>query len=158
MSPVKIPLALFACLILTSCGSVLAELDTIVIAADAALAAVQASGVPIPVAATVYLGDVANCIGQESLSPEPTSDQLLAISGCLAKDIAPVLTGLPGTIVSLVGAVVTDVAAFLANHPPPKPARAGTRSSFTFTGSQDAKFTAIKVHAASVAAHAKAKK
>lgn len=111
-----VPITLcFLSLGLTGCGNVLTPLQLIVDTTEAALPILQASGVAIPPQVILYVGDVANCIGQ--LSGTPTAAQLASIGTCLTTQVAPQLGGLPGAVVSIVGLVIKDVQAFLTKAP-----------------------------------------
>lgn len=108
-------LLLFATLALTGCGFSLSPLQAIVDATAAALPILQAAGVPVPAQATMYVGDVANCIG--SLTTAPNASQIAAVSTCLTGQVAPQLTGLSKTIVTAIGVVVQTVQQFITKAP-----------------------------------------
>jgi hypothetical protein len=106
-------------LTLVSCSSPLTTLDIVVTAAEAAVPILQAAGVPVPPAIPTYLADVSQCIATDGGAANPTTAQLAAISVCLTTLIAPTLTGLPAAIVTAIGDVIKDVAAYLASSPTP---------------------------------------
>ena len=119
--PIATPtiLALAACLALSGCGGALATLTTIVTATEAAIPILEAAGVPIPPAVSGYVVDVAGCIATNGTGANPTTAQLVEIAGCLAKQIAPTLTGLPSTIVTIIGQVAQDITQYLTQVPAP---------------------------------------
>lgn len=105
------------CLLLTSCSpNVLTTLKIIVDTTESAIPILASEGVNIPPQIPEYVAAVADCIGSQTGTP--TVQQLLEISGCLTKQIAPTLK--PGTsqkVVSVINAVVKAVQDYLAGNP-----------------------------------------
>jgi hypothetical protein len=100
-----------------SCSN-LNVLQAVVDSTAAAVPILQAAGVPIPPEVPTYISAVANCVGAQT--GPPTTQQLLAISACMAKTIAPTLKpGLPQAIVDIVALVSQDVLNYLQQNPPP---------------------------------------
>ena len=128
---------------LTGCGA-LSTLSDIVTASEAAIPILQAAGVPIPSTVTTYLADVNQCIAASGAA-DPTTAQLLAISSCLAMDVAPTLTGLPGAVAKIIGQVIADVGTYLTQTPAPTPAPPATakKSSVLLSGSAAAQLHAL---------------
>ena len=110
--------AILVTLLLAGC-SVLSTLEAVVNATAAAVPILQAAGVAVPAAAVTYIDAIAACAGDQNGSTAPTGSQVLAIAGCMAAQIQPILPpGTASTIVAIVGQVAQDVAKFLAQHPP----------------------------------------
>lgn len=129
---------------LTGCGA-LSTLSDIVTASEASIPILQAAGVPIPSTVTTYLADVNQCIAASGGAANPTTAQLLAISSCLAMDVAPTLTGLPGAVAKIIGQVIADVGTYLTQTPAPTPAPPATakKSSVLLSGSAAAQLHAL---------------
>lgn len=131
------------------CGS-LDVLQAVVDSTAAAVPILQAAGVPIPPEVPTYISAVANCIGSQTGSP--TSTQLAAISGCLARQVAPTLpAGIPQAIANIISLVSQDVIRYLQAHPAPVVAVPATVARQTVSnplGSRDtAKVEAMRIKA-----------
>lgn len=102
-------------LVLAACNS-LSAITAVVDATELALPVLESAGVQIPPQIITYVGDVANCIGGQTGNPTPA--QILAISSCLASQVAPTLTGLPGEIARVIVGVIQAVQKFIQQTPP----------------------------------------
>ncbi len=143
------------CAALTGCGS-FSTLQTIVEVTEAAIPIIQSAGVPIPAEVPEYVAAVASCIGSQVGTPN--AQQILAISGCLSKQIAPALpTGTPQTVANVISSIIKAVADYLAKNPVPVPATAlrATRP-LALSASDTVKLGQLRDRAAVTAAKAKA--
>ena len=113
----RLPYIALAVIVIVSMGcSTLSTLQAIVNITASAVPILAAAGVPIPPTLPLYVAAVADCIGQADVA-SPTTGQLLTIASCLASQVAPVVPpGMPSTVVSIIQAVVTDVAAFVSQN------------------------------------------
>ena len=108
---------LVGCLTTVACSK-LAVLQAVVDSTAAAVPILEAAGVPIPPQVPAYVAAVADCIGMQTGTP--TTNQLLLVSACLGKEIAPTLPpGIPQAVAGVVQLVIQDVLNYLQQNPPP---------------------------------------
>ena len=83
-------LILLPILLLAACSAI-STLEAVVNATAAAVPILEAAGINVSPQAVTYIDAVANCAGSQSGSTAPTDQQILAIAGCMASQIAPTL-------------------------------------------------------------------
>jgi len=138
--------ALLALMLMTVACSKLAVLQQIVDDTALAVPILEAAGVPIPPQVPAYVAAVANCIGMQPA--QPTSAELLAISECLAKQIAPTLPpGLPQAVANIVALIVQDVQNYLNQNPVAIAVAKGARPIVKLSAGDLAKLQAMRAKA-----------
>ncbi len=115
-------LSLALCLALIGCSpsQVVATLQAVVVATEAAVAALSASGVVIPSSVMAYLQAVntaTGCASTEIASTDTDAQKAVKIAACFTSAVKPVVpAGTPALIVGVIQSVDAAVAAFLANY------------------------------------------
>jgi hypothetical protein len=134
-------------IVMTVACSTLNTLQLIVDSTAAAVPILQAAGVPIPPQVPTYIAAVANCIA--SVPGAPTPGQLLVISACLDKQLAPTLPpGIPQAVANIMALVIQDVTQYLAQNPAPVVGATTARKLPTKLSAGDvAKFEAMRMKA-----------
>jgi len=140
---------------LIGCGT-FSTLKTIVDVTESAIPIIQSAGVPIPAEVPEYVAAVANCIGSQTGTPN--AQQILAISGCLLQQIAPVLgPGTPQKVVIVIAAINKAVSDYLAQNPLPPaavPTPRAVKPPVPLSASDAAQFEKLRTRAAATASKA----
>ena len=152
---IRMLIAAMPLFLMTGCGT-LSTLKAIVDVTESAIPIIQSAGVPIPAEVPEYVAAVANCIGSQTGTPN--AQQILAISGCLSQQIAPVLgPGTPQKVANVIAAVIKAVTDYLAQNPLP-PAAVPTPRAFKpsapLSASDAAQFEKLRTRAAATASKA----